>query len=137
MPTAKKNQLPKLQTLFPEELVTKFKMEALRRSVPVKKIYEEALVEFQKERKRMLKETGRIPAYLIPADTMPVPNAPAPTKKDPKTGKLVPGKNVLNAEVEPFRLEEVAEIAAADNRSQSTVLYTSLMNYVEKKKLWE
>jgi hypothetical protein len=126
MPTPKKNQLPKLQTLFPEELIARFKMEALRRGEPVKKIYDEALADFAKERKRILKETGRLPAYLVPADTMPVPNAPAPERK-----------SILNAEVQPSRLDEVAEISAADNRSQSSVLYTSLMNYVEKKGLWD
>jgi hypothetical protein len=128
MAEKKKNSLPKVQTLFPEELIIKFKMEALRRGIPVKTLYDEAISEWLRDREKVIEQTGRLPVYQVPADTMPIPGV-----KKAEPGK----KSILNAEVTPARAKQIEKIATVDNRSNSAVLYTSLMHYMDKKNLWD
>jgi hypothetical protein len=130
-----KEPLPKVQTLFPKELATIYKMEALRRGVNVKELYADAWKEFVEDRKAIIKKTGRTPHYRVPTDSMPIPGYEKPTKPAAK-GKKGSGKHILNAEVVPPDFEEIKQVADTDNMSNSTVLYTALMFYAEKKRLY-
>jgi hypothetical protein len=112
-----KTVLPKIQIkFFPGFLKKLFRTKALEADEPVKNIYDEALVEFFGQQKILLKQKekdGRPLTYLVPD-----------------------GDIKLDVELTPAREAELEKLAEATNKSKSIIVYTALMEYAKKRKIY-
>jgi hypothetical protein len=105
------------QTRMPEEAFARIKAHAAIERKPLEDVIEEAITDFFVERKQSTKDNKDSP---LPTQYL------APPVKGMKVNAKLPEKMAKT-------LEDVAE---EDDQSGSRVMYTSLVKYGQKKKLW-